>query len=130
MKSVVAFWLGMLMLAGSLFPQTDVEEVYKIPALIRHYHVHQQLAGSSLTFWQFLDNHYNPAKKSLQANSSEASLPLYHHLSMGLVFVLTKRLLLPPILSQLLLRPLACWTYNNPYYFESFGSLFQPPRLG
>ena len=118
------------MLAGSLFPQTDVEEVYKIPALIRHYQVHKQLAGSSLTFWQFLDNHYNPAKKSLKASSSEASLPLYHHLSTGLVFVLTKRPVLPPISTQLLLPPLTGWSYNNPYHFESFGSFFQPPRLG
>ncbi|RYF45757.1 MAG: hypothetical protein EOO39_50745, partial [Cytophagaceae bacterium] len=68
MRSALALFLGTIMLLGSLFPQTDVEEVYKIPGLIVHYQLHKKSAGSDFDFWQFLDMHYD-------ASSKHAKLP-------------------------------------------------------
>ncbi|RYF65638.1 MAG: hypothetical protein EOO39_24505 [Cytophagaceae bacterium] len=130
MKSALALFLGVLMLAGSLFPQTDVEEVFKIPGLVSHYQMHKQAAGSDFNFWQFLDLHYNTASTHANTPHQGTQLPMYHHLSVGFVFIISQLNWLPTVSSGLILRLPAQFSYENSYSFQSASWLFQPPRLG
>lgn len=45
MKALVSILLSILFTAGSLFPGTDVEEVYKVPILLKHYQEHRAEAA-------------------------------------------------------------------------------------
>ncbi|ADB39546.1 hypothetical protein [Spirosoma linguale] len=130
MKSVVALFLGMLMLAGSLFPQTDVEEVYKLPGLVSHYKLHKQAAGDGFDFWQFLELHYNIASKHAKTPHKGVKLPMYNHLSSGFVFILTYLQWRPDVAAGLLILLPVRFSYENLYSFQVNSPLFQPPRLG
>lgn len=130
MKSATSFFLGILLLAGSLFPQTDVEEVYKVPGLIAHYQLHKQSAADDFDFWQFLEMHYSPSSQHAQTSHKGVKIPLYNHLSTGFVFVLNQPQLLPHELAVLIPWPQLHFTYQNLYSFQATTLLFQPPRLG
>lgn len=130
MKSAVALFMGILMLAGSLFPQTDVEEVYKIPGMIAHYKVHKRDAGADFNFQQFLELHYSIASKHAQTPHKGAELPMYNHLSSGFVFILAQLQWKPDERFEfIVLMPLR-FAYQNLYSFQTASLLFQPPRLG
>lgn len=118
------------MLAGSLFPQTDVEEVYKLPGLIEHYQLHKKAAGDGFDFWQFLDIHYNTASKHAKTPHKGVKLPMYNHLSAGFVFILTQLQWRPAIPSGLVLLLPVRFAYENLYSFLQAPFLFQPPRVG
>jgi len=118
------------MLAGSLFPQTDVEEVYKLPGLIEHYQLHKKAAGDGFDFWQFLDLHYNTASKHAKTPHKGVKLPMYNHLSAGFIFILTPLQWRPDLLSGLVLLLPVRFAYENQYSFLQAPFLFQPPRVG
>ncbi len=52
------------MLVSSLIPQNDVEELGKLPALLRHYRYHAQPAQGGLSVAQFLVQHYGAGAAS------------------------------------------------------------------
>jgi hypothetical protein len=58
MKSVVSFFLALLMLVGSFIPQNDLSELSKLPQLVQHYRFHHSVAGGGLSVTQFLAEHY------------------------------------------------------------------------
>ncbi|MEZ0608509.1 hypothetical protein ACAW74_08335 [Fibrella sp. WM1] len=130
MKSITAFFLGLLILAGSLFPQTDVEEVYKIPGLLAHYQVHKQAAGRDFDFWQFLDMHYNPSSEHAKTPHKGVKIPLFNHLSLGLIFTVPQpqRFCVDLLVERLIYQP--HFSYQNLYCFRAAALLFQPPQLG
>ncbi|GAB4044030.1 hypothetical protein [Spirosoma litoris] len=130
MKSVTALFLGILLFVGSLFPQTDVEEVYKIPGLIAHYQLHKKAAGSGFDIWQFLELHYNASSKHAKTPHKGVKIPLYNHLSTGFVFVLTQPHRLPAELAVLIPWPQVHFSYENLYSFLTATLLFQPPQIG
>jgi hypothetical protein len=132
MKSITSFFLGLLLLAGSLFPQTDVEEVFKIPGLIAHYHVHQKTAPRGFDFWQFLELHYNASSQHAQEPHKGVKIPLYNHLSTGFVFTLPTSHPQQAIteLVTLLPWPQVHFSYENLYSFLNTSGQFQPPQLG
>lgn len=128
MKPVFAILLSFLLLAGSLFPQTDVEEIYKIPQLLTHYHEHQKSAGPDFSFIDFLILHYSLSSDHAQTPHSEANLPMYSHLCTGLAFVLPNQ----PCLLFIYALPLSP-QYSSHYQKEysclfSF-SILQPPQF-
>lgn len=132
MKSGTSLFLGLLLLAGSLFPQTDVEEVYKIPGLIAHYNLHKQTAPRNFDVWQFLDMHYNASSKHARQSHKGVTIPLYNHLSAGFVFTLTpfQPQRKPAELVALIPWPQVHFSYQNLYSFLTISFLFQPPQLG
>jgi hypothetical protein len=130
MKSALAFCMGLLLLAGSLFPQTDVEEVYKIPGLYGHYQLHKKAAGPRFDFWQFLAMHYSADSKHAKTPHKGVQIPLYNHLSAGFVFVLTRPTLLPLAQSGVLLSQKPAFGYHNGYSFLRAYPLLQPPQIG
>lgn len=129
MKSVTAFCLGILFLAGSLFPQTDVEEVFKMPGLVAHYQWHKQVARGDYDIWQFLEMHYSFSSKHAKTDHRGVNIPFYNHLSTGFVFVLTQRQLVPVQLTTFLPIRGANFAYQNYYSFLRADSLLEPPRL-
>ena len=130
MKSTLALFLGLLMLAGSLFPNSDVEEVYKIPGLIAHYQLHKKAAGTDFDFFQFLELHYTMGSKHAKTPHKGVKLPMYNHLAICYVFVLTKPQFIPSAISTLLWRAKQIFVYQNTYCLLRSVSLLQPPRLG
>ncbi|PRY41988.1 hypothetical protein CLV58_105190 [Spirosoma oryzae] len=132
MKSVTSLFLGLLLLVGSLFPQTDVEEVYKIPGLVSHYQLHKQSAGQDFDFWQFLDMHYNASSTHAKLPHDGVKIPLYNHLSLGFVFTLPmapkQEIVSEP--AVVMHWPQVYSAYQNLYAYQNTSFLFQPPQLG
>lgn len=128
MKSATALFLGILLLAGSLFPQTDVEEVFKIPNLLTHYQLHKRASGKNFNFWQFLDMHYNASSKHARLPHKGVKIPLFNHLSMGFVFTLTQfqRLASRPCIIPVL--PKVWYAYQNLYSYQNLSFILQPPQ--
>lgn len=131
MKSTLALFLGIIMLLGSLFPQTDVEEVYKIPGLIVHYQLHKKSAGSDFDFWQFLDMHYDASSKHAKLPHKGVKIPLYNHLSAGFVFTLSpfQPQAVPTELVTLIPWPQVHFSYENLYAYQNPSFFFQPPQV-
>lgn len=132
MKSITSFFLGLLLFAGSLFPKTDVEEVYKLPGLIVHYQLHKKTAPRDFDFWQFLDMHYNASSRHAKQPHKGVKIPLYNHLSTGFVFTLTPCTLQRERaeLVTIIPWPQVHFSYQNLYSFLNISFLFQPPQLG
>lgn len=126
MKRCTAFFLSFLMFAGSLFPQTDIEEVYKIPGLFTHFQEHR--AKADLSFWQFLEMHYSPLSRHARTPHPHTKIPFYNHMSAGFLFVLTEQgtSLDPPSVSYFSFSH--HFQYAVSYVFQTFGSLLRPPQ--
>jgi len=132
MRSATALFLGVLLFVGSLFPQTDVEEVFKLPYLLAHYQTHKKTAGAGFDFWQFLDMHYNASSKHAKLPHKGVKIPLYNHLSTGFVFTLTQPQprQLPDMIVAILPWPQVHFAYENLYSYQNTSFLFQPPQVG
>ena len=77
MRQITAIFLGFLILIGSLIPQTDFEELSKLPDLINHYQEHHA-KDDSLSFVSFLQEHYASKHRNEEDHSK---LPLQKHCS-------------------------------------------------
>jgi hypothetical protein len=86
MKSVVSFFLALLMLVGSFIPQNDLSELSKLPQLVQHYRFHHSVAGGGLSVAQFLAEHYGSGTPqhfgctcSARHQQDHQGLPLHGH---------------------------------------------------
>lgn len=134
MKSVLAFFLALLMLAGSLIPQNDLAELTKLPELVDHYQYHHTVAGGSLSLSEFLVLHYSPNTThylhvhSAQHNIEHQKLPLHsHHDCVMAAYVLPTRPVVVPLRVHWPAPTLRA--SERPMYAFSFSrALLQPPR--
>ena len=129
MRTIVALLLSLLLFLGSLFPHTDVEEVYKIPQLFAHYQQHKEAASTDFSFWDFLLMHYSPSSEHAKTPHQGVKIPMYNHILLGLVFIVT----FPVIFSLLqVVRLLTPWVagYQNTYAYQFSLSLLEPPQRG
>ena len=81
MRKAVLWFLVTLFGIGGLFPGTDVEEVFKLPALAAHYvqHLHESAGATDLL--EFLAEHYGPqAEQKHQGSHEHDGLPMIKHL--------------------------------------------------
>ena len=129
MKCFIALFLSLILGLGSLFPKTDVEEVFKLPELIEHYYEHKAGKDSNLNFIDFLLLHYGPEGKTHRSEQSHAKLPMFQHQVGGFVFILPA--VMPVIYSvhvaqQLVVTHLSL--YRNIYSFFYRKALLQPPK--
>ena len=130
MKSVVALFLGFVFFLGSIFPNTDVDEVYKIPNLIQHYFEHKKEVGADFGFWHFLQLHYGLGSTHAKTHKTDASLPMFQHHCSGFTFVL------PLTLSFSYQLPAASFTQlRHSFYQNTYAYLFsithlRPPKVG
>ncbi|UOR03895.1 hypothetical protein MUN82_13165 [Hymenobacter aerilatus] len=134
MKSVLAFFLALLMLLGSLIPQNDLSELTKLPELLDHYQYHHTVAGGSLSLSEFLVLHYSPNTThylhahSAQHNIEHQKLPLHsHHDCVMAAYVLPTRPIVVPL--RVHWPTPALRASEGPMYAFSFSrALLQPPR--
>jgi len=76
-RQFTAIFLGFLVLLGSMMPQTDFEELAKLPDLIAHFEEHQ-LKDDSISFLSFINRHYSTSHRNEEDHSK---LPLQKHCS-------------------------------------------------
>ena len=126
MKRLFAISFATLLFLGSLFPFSDMEEVFKLPALLNHYLEHKQRTSETedFNFVDFLALHYLDENHS---SAEEHDLPLYQHECSALVFIM-------PSAADFTIRvsDLIDIKYNNlfhlNYFYQYTGFLLQPPR--
>lgn len=81
MRKAVLWFLVTLFGIGGLFPGTDVEEVFKLPALALHYAQHVQESAGTTDVLEFLAEHYGPqAKQKHQGSHEHDGLPMIKHM--------------------------------------------------
>ncbi|QNE38457.1 hypothetical protein F1C16_02230 [Hymenobacter sp. NBH84] len=134
MKPVLAFFLALLMLMGSLIPQNDLSELTKLPELLDHYQYHRTTAGGGLSLSEFLVLHYSPntthylRAHSAQHNIEHQKLPLHsHHDCVMAAYVLPAR----PVVVPLRMHwpaPAHRVSQGTSYTFSFSRALLQPPR--
>ena len=112
---------------GSLFPFSDMEEVFKLPALVKHYQEHKERAAEEdFNFLDFLALHYLDADHS---NTEDHDvLPMFKHQCPASVFIMPS--FTEPTISITSFNNI---TYNNSlrfnYFYQYTGFLLQPPRF-
>jgi hypothetical protein len=129
-KSLIAICLSILFTAGGLFPGTDVEDVYKVPILLKHYQEHKAAAtkdGLDFSFIAYLKLHYGFSSEHAQTPHSDTNLPMYKHLSTGLTFIMPELFNISFVASPLSYFNKSC--YIEGYFFLPVTSFLQPPRL-
>ncbi|MCU0444132.1 MAG: hypothetical protein MUE85_04385 [Microscillaceae bacterium] len=125
MKALVSILLAKLLFLGSLFPQSDIEELYKIPFLVQHY----QSEHADLSFWDFLKIHYLNNHSASHSDQDHEKLPLQkhnHNLCVPFHFVVPHYEL--PTLSIKPFYPEFKAVYTQNYSFLRDKSLHQPPK--
>lgn len=119
---ILAAFFGVL----SLMPNSDMDELARLPELYNHFKVHKQEPGqSNLSFVEFLKMHYGNSTHSKQ--SKHDNLPLQHLCNATTLFIhyslnnFTLNFLSVPVKVVMLeINPPAS-TFTN--------SVFQPPRI-
>ncbi len=129
MKPIVALVLAFLFLIGSLFPRTDMEEVFKIPNLVQHYLEHKEKATQGFSFLDFLNLHYGINSTHAQTHQKEhASVPMFHAHCAGLTFVLPVSYFMWKAIPEVVLSSLYTSFYHNTYQYLFSFSFLRPPR--
>jgi hypothetical protein len=129
MKRLVAIWMSILFISGSLFPGTDVEEVYKVPQMLMHFNEHKKEArneGKSFDFMEFLLMHYGFSSDHAQTPHNDTELPMYKHLSTGLTFIMPELFIFSFSAKPTLNTSQALYleNYRSQYYI----TFLQPPQ--
>ncbi len=123
MAIILAFWL----LLGSLFPKTDMEELCKVPILIKHYISEH----ANLSFLTYLQLHYNDSKTHTDDNKEHEQLPLQTHSNLCVNFVFTYFKFSYFLNNQVFMpiyTPKIFGFLENHYDFQLENSLFSPPK--
>ena len=127
MKEYTSLLLSMLLFLGSLFPQTDVEEVFKIPQLLPHYLEHKQAAQADFDFVDFLVLHYSLDSEHAKAPHPATNIPMHNHVMSGTAFIMSDLL----HLDLYTFNPCTIFRsiYKNSYSYVFAYSFLQPPRF-
>jgi hypothetical protein len=125
MKTVVSTFLALYFFTGSLFPKSDMDELFKIPALMEHYSVHKANAHDDFSFVDFLWLHY--AIGSTHEEQAHDQLPLSMDMCTGIICTLisTLELIVHPIVQ---ITKVTSSFYSLQYSFLSIFSLLNPPK--
>jgi len=127
----VAYILAVYMALGSLLPGTDFSQLSRIPSLLDHFSLHQQLAeqtGEQLSFLQFVHMHFyqtnSHAEDANGAKHDHQELPLQSvsiHLELALCTALPSDINFPAA------QVLSIFTYRIPQGSNYASTLLQPP---
>ncbi len=127
MHRILAFFMGVLLLAGSVLPSVSAE---RLPGLIEHFHEHQREEGEDLSVLHFLWEHYaadafhhnhpNHCHSNLPAVDFHAAAQLF--VWQPLVFVFEK-----VSFTESTAPSLPRW--ENRYAFAFSAALLNPPKV-
>lgn len=130
MKQIIAIFLSVTILLGSLFPKVDTLQLAKIGELVKHYQWHCKTEKSNMSFLSFLAMHYSAASNHTKtAKHSHSHLPSLDSQAV--------HAFLPSFFQQISLKfkpiirgfvgPNFAW--QNLYDFLLASSLLNPPRF-
>ncbi len=129
MKKLLSLSLALLLFCGSLLPQGDVEELFKIPYLIQHYYQEH----SNQAFLDFLAEHYGNgtnAQVHQQADQDHQKLPLKQHDHQGLqIFNFLPSFWSATLTSSETPRIDSFLDSKNLYHFIQSSKFLRPPEL-
>lgn len=110
-------------------PNNDVEELSKIPQLVRHYQYHRAIQGKTLTIGLFLRMHYGGDEHQVAAAADHGELPFIgdHHFPNLEYIVPALQLVVPTAAHPESARDYRLATSSR-YRFAFCASLLQPPR--
>ncbi len=116
-----AVWLFL----GSLFPQTDLEELCKVPVLLLHY----QIKHADVSFSNFLSLHYGEEAKAHDCPLHD-SLPMQHHAHncQNIIFVKFEFDYQMPLPIVTAFLPPFNTFLQDLYQFQPDNTLFSPPK--
>jgi len=124
MKKAISLCICVLIFLGSLIPNSDYEELFKVNELLKHYKEHKE-GNSKLSFIDFLAEHYT--ENSTHKNAPEHSkLPFFHHDFANFVFILSNNLcysLVKEKVDLISYTPFFC-----KYIFSVSTNPFRPPQ--
>lgn len=124
MKRHIARFFAVWLFLGSLFPQTDLEELCKVPMLWIHY----QTAHASESFVAYLQTHYS--EDATHQDCAHEGLPMqkHAHAPLSLLFVpLTFLVVLPTLPTEVQNTHFGVFRQAH-YRFQPENALFSPPK--
>ncbi len=126
---LIAFSLAFYLLLGSFLPGADYGQLGKLPRVMEHYRLHQQMAaetGSTLSFHQFLIEHFwqTDSHDHGDGGKSHQDLPLKHLQTMDHMVLQSFRPLIQP---QLVIKPLLFPEATEAYSSTALQGVFRPP---
>ncbi len=127
MKTVTAIFLGFILLAGSILPHTDVQELRKISNLLHHYQGHKYAAGKDLSLLAFFNLHYGQGSAHAKSHRGDHCLPAFHAHCAGMSFIIPAATVFLSRRVCILASRRAC-VYRNAYVYLFSESLLRPPR--
>ncbi len=122
-RQKLAIYFAVWLFLGSLFPQTDLGQLSKVPILLLHYHIEH--AGISML--DFIDLHYG---KKAASHGTHEDLPMHKHTATALGYVFIRleinNSIQMPNMGVLSLPITTFW--QNLYRSEIQCILFSPPE--
>jgi hypothetical protein len=125
MKRRIARFFAVWLFLGSLFPQTDLEELCKVPLLLVHY----QTAHADMSFMTYLQTHYS--EDATHSDCAHDTLPMqkHAHAPLSLLFVpLAFVAVLPALPTEAQNMPYGVFRQAD-YRFQPENALFSPPKF-
>jgi hypothetical protein len=124
MRELFSIFLSVWLFLGGIMPKNDVEELAKIPTLIRHYAMHKADAKGNLGFVSFFREHYSGV---MPAGDGHEDLPFVKHTLPCLVFIIPQFLVefCPGVVQLASLS----FPEPNPIFPNHEPNIWQPPQL-
>jgi hypothetical protein len=119
-------WFLLLLVLGQAIKPDLIEQLQKVPLLVKHYQHHLVDEGENIGFLAFIKMHYN--EQSQHTNEEDhQQLPFFNHCSnycIVLLHYLFEWPLFIPSVTAISQNDYFC----NFYHFVSLSGIFQPPR--
>lgn len=125
MKRKWAILFAVWLFLGSLFPQTDLEELCKVPVLLLHY----QTEHANLSFGDYLHRHYGE-DTSTEKCPTHDNLPMHQHGHHGqsILFVHFDFSYGVPLPLYVTFKLPFNIFWQDLYQFQPDNTLFSPPK--
>lgn len=114
-----------------MFANTELSELFKLPALISHYIEHKQ-EDKNLSFWQFLCIHYAHGNVKDADYDKDMKLPFKTHDNCVASIVC----IAAPTTLSFVIKPVYHCTEKQNFYIKDFqfsslylSSIWQPPKM-
>lgn len=130
MKAVLAFALSSLLLVESMLPAVELAELWKLPALMKHYAKHKA-ESPEIDFLSFLRLHYDDASHHETDPQAHHELPFGNHHNHEHTGALQAVIVMPSVTKLMELVPLR--EINKVIYRHTAPgrcaiTIWQPPR--
>ena len=127
MKRLLAYFLSINLLVGSILPGGGCGELAKLPDLVEHYQFHVQKSIGEISFLTFLQMHYGAGSKHVDTED-HSSLPSLHFHALVVLFFPTALAVSFSSTKNPELSGLKNFFWINLYSFQFQRILLNPPK--